>query len=36
MSAQEIDRRLPPAKADDDLAVEVGIGLEARPHALGA
>jgi hypothetical protein len=35
MSAQEIDRRLSPAKANDDLVVEIGVRPEARPHVLG-
>ena len=31
----EIDRRLTAAQAKNDLLVEIRIGLEPRPHALG-
>jgi hypothetical protein len=36
MGAQEIDRWLPAAKANDYLVVEIGVSQKARPHALGA
>jgi hypothetical protein len=36
MGAHEIDRCLPPAKANDDLVVEIGVRRKSRPHALGA
>jgi hypothetical protein len=35
MGAKEIDGRFPPAKAEYDLVVRIGVSLEARPHALG-
>jgi hypothetical protein len=35
MSAQDIDQRFPPAQAQDDLVVEIGVRQESRPHAVG-
>ena len=35
MSAEDINGRLPPGKANYDFVVEIGIRLEPRPHVLG-
>ena len=35
IGAQEIDRRLPPAKANNNLVIEIGISQESRPNAVG-
>ena len=34
LGAEDIDGGLPPAKANYDFVVEIGVRLEAGPHAL--